>query len=89
MIFGAVLALASFWLVLSLVFWIGMNVLLLLVLCVEDINSAIEALADAIYTDSHPLLDRVKDRGSAAVLSSILMSSLVWIAAVVTRFSQL
>src|SRR3546814_7144960 len=39
-----------------------------LVLIVELLNSAIEALADAISTETHPLLGRAKDIGSAAVL---------------------
>lgn len=86
---GAVLALASVWLAPSLMFWVGMNVSLLLVLCVEAINSAIEALADAVSTDSHPLLGRAKDLGSAAVLFSLLIAAIVWLAAIATRLHLL
>lgn len=52
---------------------------LALVLVVELINSAIEALADAISTDHHPLLGRAKDIGSAAVLLVLLLAGATWI----------
>lgn len=52
---------------------------LALVLIVELINSAIEALADAISTDHHPLLGRAKDIGSAAVLFALLLAGATWI----------
>jgi len=50
-----------------------------LVLAVELVNSAIEALADAISTDHHPLLGRAKDIGSAAVLVCLLLTAAVWL----------
>lgn len=49
------------------------------VLIVELINSAIEALADAISTDHHPLLGRAKDIGSAAVLLALLLVAATWL----------
>lgn len=52
---------------------------LLLVLIVELLNSALEALADAISTDFHPLIKRAKDMGSAAVLCSLLFAGSVWL----------
>jgi len=69
-----------------LAFWLGrtpVEVALLLgvlamVLIVELLNSAIEALADAISIDHHPLLGRAKDIGSAAVLLSLLAAGGVW-----------
>jgi len=45
---------------------------------VELLNSAIEALADAISVDHHPLLGRAKDLGSAAVMFSLLLVVLAW-----------
>ena len=83
---GAVLALSSIWLAPSLTLWILMNISLLLVLCMEIVNSAIEALADAITTDHHPLLGRAKDLGSAAVMLSLLIATGVWLAALYMRF---
>jgi diacylglycerol kinase (ATP) len=52
-----------------------------LVWIVELLNSALEALADAISLDRHPLLGRAKDIGSAAVMLTIGVAGLVWAAA--------
>jgi diacylglycerol kinase (ATP) len=48
------------------------------VLVVELLNSAIEALADAISLEHNPLLGRAKDLGSAAVLLTVLFATAVW-----------
>ena len=51
------------------------------VFVVELLNSAIEALADAVSVESHPLIKRAKDMGSAAVMLSIAGAALVWLVA--------
>ena len=51
----------------------------LAVLVVELLNSALEALADAISLERHPLLGRAKDLGSAAVMLSLLFAAAVWL----------
>lgn len=51
---------------------------IVLVWTVELLNSAVEALADAVSLDHHPLLGRAKDLGSAAVLASIMLTAGVW-----------
>lgn len=56
------------------------------VLVVELINSAVEALADALSVEVHPLLGRAKDLGSAAVMLSLLFAAGVWIAIAVDRY---
>ncbi len=48
---------------------------------VELLNSAVEALADTVSTDRHPLLGRAKDLGSAAVMLSLLLAALTWLVA--------
>ena len=53
---------------------------LLLVPLVELLNSAIEALADAVSDEHLPLLGQAKDIGSAAVLVSLAIAALVWCA---------
>jgi len=58
----------------------------LAVLVIELINSAIEALADALSVDTHPLLGRAKDLGSAAVLIALLFSGAVWATVLISRF---
>ena len=50
-----------------------------LVWIVELLNSAIEALADAVSLSRHPLLGRAKDLGSAAVMLSLLFAVAVWL----------
>jgi diacylglycerol kinase (ATP) len=49
-----------------------------LVWIVELLNSALEALADAVSLQRHPLLGRAKDLGSAAVFVSIALALLTW-----------
>ncbi|HKK06775.1 MAG TPA: diacylglycerol kinase [Gammaproteobacteria bacterium] len=52
---------------------------LLLVLMVELLNSAIEAIVDRVDTDWSPLAGRAKDIGSAAVFISLLNAGTIWI----------
>lgn len=53
---------------------------LILILIVELLNSSIEAVADAITHEPHPLIGRAKDIASAAVLLSFMLGTLVWLA---------
>ena len=50
------------------------------VMVVELLNSAIETVVDRIDPDYHPMAGRAKDMGSAAVLASIVIATMVWIA---------
>jgi diacylglycerol kinase (ATP) len=52
---------------------------LLLVLLVEFLNSAIEAVVDRISTEHHPLSGHAKDLGSVAVGLAAVMSALCWV----------
>ena len=49
-----------------------------LVLLVEIINSAIEAVVDRIGLEYHELSGKAKDLGSLAVLISMVLAGLVW-----------
>lgn len=51
---------------------------LMLVLIVELLNSAIEAVVDRISLENNPLAKIAKDMGSAAVLLSLLTTICVW-----------
>ena len=51
----------------------------LFVWLVELLNSGLEALADAITVEHHPLLGRAKDLGSAAVMLALLMAAAAWL----------
>ena len=51
---------------------------LLLVLIVELLNSAIEAVVDRFGGEQHELSGRAKDIGSAAVFIALLNVAIVW-----------
>lgn len=50
----------------------------LLVLLVELLNSAVEAVVDRISLDRHELSRRAKDCGSAAVLIALAICAITW-----------
>lgn len=52
---------------------------LFLVLIVELVNSAIEAVVDRVSLENHHLAKRAKDIGSAAVLLSLVNAAIIWI----------
>ena len=56
---------------------------LAIVLIVELVNSAIEAVVDRIGTQINPLSKRAKDMGSAAVLLSLVTAAIIWVIIVV------
>ncbi|MCZ0752801.1 diacylglycerol kinase [Aeromonas enteropelogenes] len=73
-------------LLMPLTFWVGetLNEILLLVIIswlvviVEVLNSAIEAVVDRIGPEHHELSGRAKDLGSAAVFIVLALNALVW-----------
>ncbi len=75
--------------------WLGRSALeyalllssLLLVLIVELINSAIEAIVDRVSIEQHPLSGRAKDIGSAAVFLSLFYVAVVWGAVLLGRLT--
>lgn len=71
----------SFWLAQSLGHWALLVSVLFLVMIVELLNSAIEALTDRVSLERHELSGRAKDMGSAAVTFSLTIVVLVWGAA--------
>lgn len=56
-----------------------------LVLIVELLNSAIEALTDRVSLERHELSGRAKDMGSAAVFVALAIVALVWGSALYER----
>ena len=59
---------------------------LVLVLIVELINSAIEAVVDRVSLERHPLSKNAKDFGSAAVLLAVLLAAAAWAVVLFNRF---
>ena len=70
----------ALWLGDSLIEIIALVGIWLFVMVVELLNSAIEAAIDRIWPEKHELSGRAKDIGSAAVMVSVLMAVLVWLA---------
>ena len=72
---------------LPLAIWLGDNYIeralmigsVLMVLAVELLNSAVEAIVDRVGTDYHELSGRAKDQGSAAVFVAICIAVIVWL----------
>lgn len=56
---------------------------LLFILVVELLNSAIEAVVDRIGDQHHELAGRAKDMGSAAVMISIILAAVIWLAVLI------
>jgi diacylglycerol kinase (ATP) len=50
-----------------------------LVLIVEILNSALEAVVDKASPERHELAKRAKDMGSAAVLLALLNAACIWV----------
>ena len=70
-----------------LALWLGENSMeklmligsVVLILIVELMNSAIEAVNDRVSTDYHELCKRAKDQSSGAVMLSVLLAGAVWL----------
>ncbi|MDC9728168.1 MAG: diacylglycerol kinase [Methyloprofundus sp.] len=52
---------------------------LVMILIVELLNSAIEAVVDRVGTEHHELSGRAKDIGSAAVMLTMIMAGITWL----------
>ncbi|NYT58288.1 diacylglycerol kinase [Alcaligenaceae bacterium] len=83
----AVLAPVAIWLGRSLGEVLMLLGTLVFVLIVELLNSGLEALADTITLEDHPLIGRAKDLGSAAVMLSILFGTVIWLSVIASHFS--
>ncbi|PVZ83201.1 diacylglycerol kinase [Serratia sp. S1B] len=60
---------------------------LVLVMIIEIINSAIEAIVDRVGAEYHELSGRAKDMGSAAVLVAIMLALFVWVSVLWHHFA--
>ena len=76
--------------------WLGETMLqrallvgtLFLMLAIELLNSALEAVVDRIGHEYHALSGQAKDMGSAAVLFSLIASGTLWAGIAWDRFSR-
>ena len=51
---------------------------IILVMLVELLNSAVEAVVDRVGFEHHELSGRAKDIGSAAVMMSLIWAAITW-----------
>jgi diacylglycerol kinase (ATP) len=58
----------------------------LLILIIELLNSAVEAVVDRIGREHHQLSGRAKDMGSAAAFFAMLTAGIVWVLIIYERF---
>ncbi len=59
---------------------------LFIVLIVELLNSAIEAVVDRIGSEIHPLSGQAKDIASAAVFMSLMLCGITWLVILLPLF---
>lgn len=71
---AAVIALAG-WLRVERSGWALLALAIGLVLAAEALNTALELLADRVSPDHHPLVEKAKDVGAAAVLLAALAAA--------------
>jgi len=69
---------ASFFIAKSTIQWLLLVSPLFLLLMVEMLNSAIEAIVDRIGAEQHELSGRAKDIASAPVMLCLLLIAIIW-----------
>lgn len=74
-----VAVLAACWLPVSLLERLMLIGVVVVVVLMELLNSAIEAVVDRVGTDYHELSGRAKDIGSAAVFVALVFAAIVWV----------
>lgn len=78
---------AAFWLGDSILATVLLIVSVLLVVIVEVLNSAIEAVVDRIGSERHELSRIAKDLGSLAVLLAMLVPGIIWLGALYAKMT--
>ena len=81
MMMGILLVPLSLWLPLDTTMKVLLNVIWLLLLTTELLNSAIEAIVDMTSPGYHELAKRAKDMGSAAVFMMLTSLTVAWVVA--------
>lgn len=65
---------AGFYFEISATEWLVLLLICALVMALEMVNSALEALADAVHKEKHPLVGKAKDMAAGAVLLAALFA---------------
>lgn len=75
----------AFWLAQSVAQAVMLIATVLLILIVEVLNTAIEAVVDRIGPEHHALSGEAKDLGSLAVLMAAVLAGAAWLAVLAER----
>ncbi len=59
--------------------WCAVILCCMLVISLELVNTALEALADRVSRETHPLIGQAKDAAAGAVLISAIGSVVIWV----------
>ncbi len=73
-----VVALAGWWLGISRGEWAMLGLMIAMVLALEALNTAVEAVVDLVSPGYHPLAKRAKDAAAGAMVFAVLGS--LWVA---------
>ena len=84
---AAVLLPASFFVASNVWIWLGLVASVLFVLIVEFLNTAVERLCNHVTPERHEAIRVTKDLASTAVFFALCLAGLVWLVAVLERFS--
>ena len=76
----------TFFLAQSVAHWSVLVAALFILLLTELLNSALETLADRITLDNDIMMGRAKDIGSAAVVIALSFITVLWLAALYSKF---
>ena len=86
----------AFFVSIPFAFWLGQTpfqisilcAVVLLILIVEVLNTAVEAVVDRIGPERHELSRIAKDLGSLSVLLASVLAGLVWLAVLLERLAN-
>jgi diacylglycerol kinase (ATP) len=76
----------SFWLANGPMQWLALVAPLFVLLIVELLNSAVEAVVDRTGAEHHVLSGQAKDMGSAAVMLALAFTAVCWLTVAWERF---
>lgn len=88
MLLALVLLPTALWLDVALTSKALLVMSVMLVLIVELLNSAVEAVVDRVSLELHPLAKRAKDIASAAVFLTLVTVVMVWALVLLDRYGN-
>jgi diacylglycerol kinase len=75
--FALLVIVAGFWLEINQTEWLILITTIAIVFMAEFFNSAIEAIADKVSTEKHPLIKKAKDIAAGGVLVTAIVSVII------------